>query len=174
MTGSLQLSTSRPTARTETQRDEGAEQLVQIRRIVRIMDDALEIPGLGLRIGLDPIIGLLPGAGDLLSAAVSGWVIVTAARLGASPAVLARMLGNAGVDALFGAVPFLGDLFDFAFKAHRKNLGLLEAHFADPGETRRRSRWLLMSLAGGACALLAGMAGLLAWGLWELVRLATG
>jgi hypothetical protein len=174
MTRSLQLRRSQPASRDVVPRDEGTEQLEQIRRIVRIMDDAVAIPGLGLRVGLDPIIGLLPGAGDLLSASVSGWVIVTAARLGASPAVLVRMLGNAGVDALFGAVPFLGDLFDVAFKAHRKNLRLLEAHLADPGETRRRSRFTLMLAAGGASALLAGMAALLAWGLWELMRAVIG
>jgi hypothetical protein len=150
--------------------EEGLEQVDRIRQVARVMDDAFTIPGTSIRIGLDPLIGLIPGAGDVVGAGINGWIIMSAARLGASRLVLTRMLANAGVDALFGAVPFLGDLFDFAFKAHRKNLRLLEEHLADPREVHRRSRSLLLVAGAGVTALLAGLALLLSWGVVELLR----
>lgn len=146
--------------------DDGA--LRRVRRVARLMDDAVEIPFLGVRIGLDPLLGLLPGAGDVLGAAVGGWIVVTAARLGASASVVARMLLNVGVDALSGAVPLLGDLFDVAFKANRRNLDILEEHVLDPTATRRRSRVVVWGAAGGVLAILVGLVAVVAWGLTAL------
>ena len=144
-----------------------------MRRVARIMDDAVEIPGLGIRIGLDPLIGLIPGLGDAAGALISAWIIVSAARLGASRSVLARMLANAGIDALTGAVPVFGDLFDFAFRANRKNLRLLEAHLADPREARRRSRRFLILASLGVSALFAALAFVLGVLLWMGIRALT-
>lgn len=129
------------------------------------MDDAVELPLLGVRIGVDPLLGLLPGAGDVLGAAVGGWIVVTAARLGAAPSVVARMLLNVGVDALVGAAPFLGDLFDVAFKANRRNLDILEEHVRDPTATLRRSRAVVWGAVGGVLALLGGLVAAVVWGL---------
>jgi hypothetical protein len=147
-----------------------AERIAGIRRLTRLMDEAVKIPGLGIRVGIDPLLGLIPGIGDVAGAAVGGWIIVSAARLGASRAVLVRMLANLGLDALVGAVPFLGDLFDFAFKAHRRNLRLLEAHIADPLETRRRSRRLIGFAVGGVTVLILSLVALVGWVLAAALR----
>ena len=150
------------------------EALSRLRRVARVMDDAVEIPVLGVRIGLDPILGLVPGAGDIVGAAVGGWIVVTAARLGAAPSVVARMLLNVGVDALAGAAPVLGDLFDVAFKANRRNLRILEEHVRDPVSTLRRSRAVVWGAAGGVLALLAGLVAAVVWGLTALLAAGVG
>ena len=112
------------------------------------MDEAVRVPGTSFRIGLDGLLGLIPGVGDLAGGLVSTWYIVAAARLGAPPWVLARMGLNIGLDALTGAVPLLGDLFDFGWKANRRNLALLDHHLTDPHGARRASR----AVVGGALA----------------------
>jgi hypothetical protein len=98
------------------------------------LDSKFEIPGTGIRFGLDPILGLLPGIGDTLSAIPAGHIVLTAQRLGAPPALLAKMLANIGIDAVIGFVPMLGDLLDVGFKANRRNVALLRAHFGIPGK----------------------------------------
>jgi hypothetical protein len=106
--------------------------------------------------------------GDLVGAVVSSWFLLTGARLGASPAVLARMILNLGVDALIGVIPLLGDLFDVGWKANLRNLQLLEDHLADPRGTRRRSAW---ALAGIALLLVLVIGSLLAVAVWLGARL---
>jgi hypothetical protein len=163
-----------PNSRDMDELDEESKQVDRIRQVARVMDDAITIPGTNIRIGLDPLIGLIPGVGDVTGAAINGWIIVTAGRLGASPAVLARMLANAGIDALFGAIPFLGDLFDFGFKAHRRNLKVLEAHLADPRAAHRRSTLVLAAAGGGVVALLTGLILLTGWALAGVFGALTG
>lgn len=106
------------------------------------MDNAIRIPGTSYRVGLDPIVGLLPGVGDVLGLAVAAYPLIEARRLGVGKRVLLRMVGNVAVDAAVGAVPLLGDLFDAAFKANVRNLRLLEKELgADrPDAPRRRRR----------------------------------
>jgi hypothetical protein len=100
---------------------------------------------------LDPLIGLvLPGVGDLAMSLVGVWVVALAARRRVPLVVLARMLLNLGIDALVGVVPVAGDLFDFAWKANKKNAALLRAHVDQPGRSTARD-WLFV---GGAAALL--------------------
>lgn len=89
------------------------------------MDDAFEIPGLKIRIGLDPILGLVPLAGDAIAAAVSLYIIWEAARLGATKKQVGIMLANVAIDLAIGAVPGLGDAFDVAFKANTRNLAVM-------------------------------------------------
>lgn len=164
----LQPAPEAPDRPEASRREPDDDSLRRLRRIARIMDDAVEIPLLGVRIGLDPLLGLLPGAGDVLGAAVGGWIVVTAARLGAAPSVVARMLLNVGVDALAGAAPLVGDLFDVAFKANRRNLGILEEHVLDPTATLRRSRVVVWGAVGGVLALLVGLVAAVIWGLTAL------
>lgn len=137
--------------------------LERVRRIATLLDNALPIPGTSYRIGLDPILGLLPGLGDAIGAVMAGYILVESARLGAPRSVLVRMLLNIGIDSAVGAVPGLGDLFDFVWKADAKNLSLLERHLDEPVPTRRASRSVL---AGVAVAI-----GLLAFGAVALVVL---
>ena len=133
--------------------------LEPLRTVARWMDHAVRIPGTSVRLGLDAVFGLFPGIGDALGAVVSAWFLVEGIRLGAPPALLARMGMNIGIDALLGAVPLLGDLFDIGWRANARNLALLEGHMADPHRTRRRSAWVV---AGSASAVAAALTLLLA------------
>jgi hypothetical protein len=94
--------------------------------LVRLLDDAFRVPGTRWRVGLDGLIGLIPGVGDLIGAALSIYVLKESARLGVSRRTLARMAGNIALDFGLGALPLVGDAFDFAFKANRRNLRLLQ------------------------------------------------
>jgi len=118
--------------------------------LVRLMDDGFRVPGTQLRFGLDALMGLVfPGVGDALGAASTLSLFVLALRRGLPRVVLLRMALNVGADALIGAVPVLGDLFDFGFKANRKNLRLIEEASAAvlTGSTppRRLRDWLIIA-----------------------------
>lgn len=102
--------------------------LNRIRKLSRLMDTAIRIPGIGFRIGLDPIIGLIPGAGDVVSTAFSAYIIFLAARFKLPAPVLYRMVFNSGLEAVVGSVPLIGDLFDAFYKSNIRNLALLEQH----------------------------------------------
>ena len=111
------------------------QRLAQVKWLATMMDDAFRIPGTPLRFGWDSVLGFFPGLGDVLASALSLLIVHHAWQTGASKLVLARMLGNVGLDFAIGAVPLVGDLFDFAFKANRKNARLLEQHL-----NRRRGK----------------------------------
>jgi len=100
--------------------------LNRIRRLSRLMDTAIGIPGTRFRIGLDPIIGLIPGAGDLISTSFSAYIIFLAARFGLPRQVLTQMIFNIALEAVVGSVPLVGDLFDAFYKSNIRNLDLLE------------------------------------------------
>jgi hypothetical protein len=103
------------------------------RQLSRLLDSAIRIPGTELRIGLDPILGaLLPELGDALTGVLALTLLGVAYRERVPKLVLLRMLINIGLDALLGAIPVLGDAFDFAFKANDQNLALIERHRGDP------------------------------------------
>jgi hypothetical protein len=103
-----------------------------LRRWARIFDSQFRIPGTGIRFGIDPLLGLVPGVGDLASPILSMFMVWHAMRLRVPKVVVARMVINALIDAVAGAVPVAGDLFDFGWKATAWNLALLERH-AMPG-----------------------------------------
>ena len=134
-----------------------SEDLRRVQILARALDSAIRIPGTRITFGLDSIIGLVPGAGDLASALVSGYIVLASARMGVPPAVVIRMILNLGVDTLVGSVPLLGDLFDVGFRANLRNAALLERHIADPGSTER-TRCLAIAAAVGGVILL-GAAG---------------
>lgn len=124
----------------------------RLKTLGHLMDESIRLPG-GYRIGWDGIIGLIPGLGDVAGLAVSAYIIAESARMGAPKSVLMRMSANTAIDAILGAVPVIGDLFDFAFKANRRNLDLLQSHLAEPRRTRRVSLgWLAM--VGGVSLLI--------------------
>lgn len=102
--------------------------------LARLMDNAFKLPGLGVRIGLDPLLGLVPGAGDVLTALISLYIVYEGVRFGATRGQVARMLANIAIDLVIGAVPILGDVFDIAFKANTRNLAILGI---DPSRPRR-------------------------------------
>jgi hypothetical protein len=102
--------------------------LNRIRQLSRLMDTSIRIPLLGFRIGLDPIIGLVPGAGDLISTAFSAYIIFLATRFGIPQRDLAKMIFNVGLETVVGTMPLVGDLFDAFYKSNIRNLAILEQH----------------------------------------------
>ncbi|MBG1257862.1 DUF4112 domain-containing protein [Nostoc commune] len=102
--------------------------LNRIRKLSRLMDTSIRIPLTGFRIGIDPIIGLLPGAGDLISTAFSAYIIFLATRFGIPRQDLAKMIFNVGLETVVGTVPLVGDLFDAFYKSNIRNLAILEQH----------------------------------------------
>jgi hypothetical protein len=134
------------------------------------LDSAIVVPGTRFRIGLDALIGLVPGIGDLVGTALSAYIVAAAAKRGLPPAVLVRMALNVGIEAVVGVIPILGDLFDAAWKANQRNVGLLRQYAAVPHRTQAHSRlvvafWVIVLLA--MAATLAIVAFLMARWLWQ-------
>ncbi len=102
--------------------------LNRIRKLSRLMDTAIGIPGTKFRIGIDPIIGLIPGAGDVVSTGFSAYIIYLATRFGIPKKDLQQMIFNIGLEAVAGTVPLVGDLFDAYYKSNIRNLAILEKH----------------------------------------------
>lgn len=111
--------------------------IARLRSLTHLLDNALPIPGTKYRIGIDPLIGLLPGGGDVAMSLVSVYIVLEAARLGMPRASLARMMWNLILDALLGVIPMAGDFVDVAWKANTKNLALIEAHLAQPRQQEK-------------------------------------
>jgi hypothetical protein len=118
-----------------------------------LLDDWFRIPGTSIRFGLDGIVGFIPGIGDAIGGIASCIIIVAAWMRGVAYVTLARMLANWGIEVLLGAVPILGNLFDIAWKANRRNYALLTGSLADPQGVKRRS-WLFFA---ALCVLLCAM-----------------
>ena len=118
-----------------------------------VLDDFIRIPGTSIRFGLDGIVGFIPGVGDAIGGIASCVIILAAWARGVSYVTLARMLANWGIEVLLGLVPVLGNLFDIAWKANRRNYALLTGSLADPQGVKRRS-WLFF---GGLCLVLAAL-----------------
>ncbi len=134
--------------------------LARLNRYATLMDARFRVPGTRIRIGLDPIIGLLPGVGDVLGLALSLYVVVEAIRLGVSRPVLFRMLRNVGLEALVGVIPVLGDVFDIAFKANLRNAALLKSYIENrlrPTPVRAPRRWLQWALLVAFAALILAL-----------------
>jgi hypothetical protein len=130
-------------------------EVAQIRKLTRVLDHYL----------VDPLLGLvLPGAGDLIGSLLGLYVVAIAVRRRMSPMIVARMLLNLALDVALGLVPIVGDIADFVFKAHDKNLALLER-----GEHRKATAgdWLVV---GGAALVFVAVIGLVIYGIVALVR----
>ncbi|MGL4395549.1 MAG: DUF4112 domain-containing protein [Hyphomicrobium sp.] len=109
------------------------QSIARLDGLARVMDSAVRIPGTDIRMGVDAVIGLVPVVGDAISAAISGYILWEARRLGASRWLIARMAANSTLDAVLGSVPIVGDVFDVAYKANMKNLLLLRRHVEKHG-----------------------------------------
>jgi len=131
--------------------------LPQLRRFAVWLDAGIAVPGTSIRVGLDPLLGLVPGLGDAAGALLAAWILVEAIRMGASRATLARIASNIAVDALVGAVPVFGDVFDVVWKANLKNVALLERHAIDPAGAGEGDRLFVVLVVGGVAALCLGL-----------------
>ena len=106
--------------------------VARITLVAKMMDSAFLIPGLNRRVGLDAVLGLVPGVGDALSAALASYIIWEARQLGLPRWKIARMIGNVAMDTAIGAIPLAGDVFDVFFKANERNLRIIHEHLGTP------------------------------------------
>lgn len=116
------------------------ERIARIDALATLFDTAFVIPGTQIRFGIDALIRLIPGIGDVITTGLCLYIVNEARALGAPPLLIARMLANVAVDGLVGAVPLVGDAFDVAFRANRRNVALLRAHL-DQVEGRGPRYW---------------------------------
>jgi uncharacterized protein DUF4112 len=135
-------------------RESDARTLAALRKWSVFLDSAFRVPGTNLTFGFDPILGLIPGLGDLTTPFFAALLLLHAVRLRIPRVVQVRMLINAAIDLAIGVIPFLGDFFDFGWKANVRNLALLE-RYARPGTTASRGDWLFVL---GVIAVLAAVA----------------
>jgi Domain of unknown function (DUF4112) len=112
--------------------------LERLERLAYWLDDRFRVPGTGFRVGLDGLVGLVPGVGDVVTNTLTAYIVYEAWRLGIPKRVLLRMLANLGIDTLVGIVPVAGDLVDLGFKANRRNVRLLRRHLRERLDQERR------------------------------------
>ncbi len=110
-----------------------ADSITRITTLAKLLDSAFLIPGINRRIGIDAILGLVPGIGDAISAALASYIIWEARQLGLPRWKIARMIGNVAADTAVGAIPFAGDVFDVFFRANRRNMKILRDHLERTG-----------------------------------------
>lgn len=141
--------------------------LKRMRQLSQLLDGAIVIPGTKQRIGLDPILGLIPGGGDTVSAALSGYIIIEAARMGLPREALTKMVINLVIDTLAGTVPVVGDVFDVFSKANLRNMQIVESHVKSPIPTTKPDRLFIGLLIAGLMlfALAVGGVTVLVWNL---------
>jgi hypothetical protein len=147
-----------------------ASRTKRVRVLARLLDSAITVPGTSWKIGFDPIIGLIPGIGDLIGAVMSGYIILEAVRADVPAVTLVRMLVNVGIDTLLGAVPAVGDVFDAAWKSNTMNVALLERYIAGtgnvPGSVPVKRRNVLGTIAIALLVLVLIVGAGLALGIW--------
>ena len=128
-----------------------SRRLERMRALSRLLDTAFTLPG-GFRIGIDPIIGLIPGIGDFIASSLSVWLLYDAARLGIRKRILALMVFNVMMEAMVGAIPVLGNIADAVWKANTRNMALVERHYS-PGSKERSFLALALFLVGSLVAI---------------------
>lgn len=136
-----------------------------IESITKTMDNKFNLPGTKFKFGLDPIIGLIPYVGEAVTFSISSMLILTMMRYGTSKKVVYKMVGNLLVDTIIGAIPLVGDLFDFGFKANTRNVRLLKEHHAEG--KHKGSGWGMLIIV--ALVLLAFLT-LLVFGIVKLIE----
>ena len=148
--------------------------LQRVRLVSHLLDNAFQIPGTRFRVGLDPILGLVPGAGDFLGAVLSAYIVIEAARFGLPRETLVQMVTNLVLDSVGGSLPVLGDVFDATWKANSRNLALLEAHVATPVPQKAANRGFVILIILSLVVLLVAVAAiatlLVTWLLKTLAR----
>lgn len=133
------------------------EKIQHLQAYARLLDESIPVPGTAMRIGLDPLLDLIPGVGDVLGVIASAYIVMVAYQMRLPRVTLLRMAVNLGVDALVGAVPVIGAVFDAGWKANMRNVALIERH-AHQAQAGRRDLWFLL-LLGVGLALTTGVAG---------------
>lgn len=144
--------------------------VTRLHQISFILDKAIRIPGTKWTIGLDPILGLIPGGGDTIAGALSAYIIWESARMGVSHNVIGQMVANVLLDSVAGSVPVLGDVFDVTWKANVRNIALLEEHLHLTPENKKVNRLFLIGLSVILVLIIVGFTlltlALVTW-LWQ-------
>ena len=135
-----------------------------VEEITRLMDTKFRLPGTRFRFGLDPIIGLLPVVGDVVTLIISGGLVLYMVKYGASGKVVILMVINLFLDATIGSIPIIGSIFDFFYKSNTRNINLLKQHYQE-GKHQGSGLGILLLVA----LVLLGLIFLLLWGLWTVV-----
>ena len=110
----------------DEQKELNEEKLLRLKRLSHNLDEAFTIPGTERKIGIDPIIGLIPGGGDLIGGALSIYIMHAGIRMGMPRSVIIRMFGNIALEFIIGCIPIIGDLFDAMWKSNQRNVKLIE------------------------------------------------
>ncbi|MCE7990019.1 MAG: DUF4112 domain-containing protein [Caldilinea sp. CFX5] len=160
---------------TPSSRQERAQIILkQVDDLAWLLDNSIYIPLINYRIGLDAVIGLIPGLGDVAGLILSSFIVLQALRLRAPRAVLMRMIVNIVMEALIGLIPVLGDLFDATFKANVRNVRLLRQAMAQPGVNPaldRADKGVIVTVLGllvGVIVLIGSAGAAVAWGIVAL------
>ena len=149
--------------------DPQREALVETAELLaKILDTTVKIPGTPFYVGLDPLLGLIPGLGDILANLIGTFILVLAARLHVPQIVLARMSLNLLINGAVGAIPIVGDLFSIWFRSHARNAELLRRAASQPHRETKQARWYVAGIIGGTVVLL--LLAILAI-LWIVVKL---
>lgn len=133
-------------------KDKKDSDLKRLHKWAWFLDSSIPVPGTNFRIGVDAIIGLIPGIGDLMGTILSSYILLGAAREGTSKAILIRMVINILIESLMGLIPIVGDIFDMVWKANLRNMKLLEAYKKNPSQAKSSS--LYFSLVAGLILIL--------------------
>lgn len=140
----------------------------QARAVARILDGIIPLPG-GARIGLDAVVGLVPGVGDVAGAAASAYIVLLAIRAGASRTAVMRMVGNIAVDTMVGSLPLLGDLFDLGWQSNSRNVAIMEKDLGAAGVRRHSSKAVLILILVGVLVVLGALTYMVGAFLWLVV-----
>jgi hypothetical protein len=144
--GNLQTASSSPVSKRDTRKQAEVEESLET--LSRWLDDLVRIPGVGWRFGIDSLVGLIPGVGDTATTLVSFYILASAVRYRVPKVTILRMALNIAIDYLVGIIPFLGDLFDFAWKSNKMNIDLLKQRATVTAEEAKRgaskSDWLFV------------------------------
>ncbi len=139
----------------------------RIERVTRALDELVRVPGTSIRVGLDPVVGLIPVVGDAVAAGVGIWVIAEASRFGLPRVVLGRMVVNLIVDLGLGAIPLLGDLYDVVLRSNTRNLELFRRHALEPEASTSGHRvffsGLLLLVLGLVWILVIALSAVASW-----------
>ncbi|TDQ11384.1 DUF4112 domain-containing protein [Pedobacter metabolipauper] len=139
-----------------------ARMLNWVTRFSYLMDEQFQIPGTKFRFGLDPVLNLIPFVGDMTGFLISGGLVLAMAKKGASSKIVVLMCLNIVLDATIGAIPFIGQLFDFYFKANTRNLKLMKEHYLENKHQGSGKNIIVFTLI-----VLFVLMILLALGLWK-------
>jgi len=117
--------------------------LARMHRLAWLLDNSIRVPGFNYRIGIDPLLGLLPGIGEAAGGVLSMYIIAEAVRGGLPRAIILRMVFNLAMEMVIGTIPLIGDLFDMTWKANLRNMRLVESYAARPQKSVTTSKWFL-------------------------------